>query len=107
MSALEPKAREAWLARFEKAAIQIPEPRLSALRQEILADFERADDPGDLERYPLPEEIVAEELAAAGGVTVDRREPLRRRTLATGAIVIVVVAVLLAVVLPLALAIGH
>jgi hypothetical protein len=105
MSALDPKARDAWLARFEKAAARIPEPRRSALREEILADFERADDSGDLVGYPTPEEIVAEELATAGGVVVEDREPIRRRTLATGAVVIVVVAGLLAVVLPLVLAI--
>ena len=105
MSVLDPKARDAWLARFEKAAVAIPEPRRSALRAEVLADFEMAEFPDDLDAYPLPEELVRDEVAAASGVSVDDRRPVRRRTLAIGAVVIIMIAVLLAAVLPVVLVI--
>jgi hypothetical protein len=103
MSVLDSEPAERWLARFEKAAVQIPEPRRSALRNEILADFEQAQFPEDLEAYPLPEQIVAEEIAAAGEIDVEARPRVRQRTLATGAIAIIVIATLLVVVLPVVL----
>lgn len=103
MSVLDSDAAERWLARFEKAATRIPEPRRSALRDEILADFERADDASELDGYPAPEQIVAEEVAAAGDIDVEERPRVRQRTLAAGAIAIIAVAALLVVVLPVVL----
>lgn len=98
------RAKDEWLTRFEKAAKPIPEPRRSALRQEILADLENVP---DLDSYPSPEVIVANELAVASDVEVEEREPVRRNLLRNAAIVIIVVAVLLAVVLPIAQVLGR
>jgi hypothetical protein len=101
---IDERAKDEWLSRFETSAKQIPEPRRGALRQEILSDF---DDLNDLESYPSPEVIVANELAVASDVEVEEREPVRRRTLAIAAVVIVVIALLLAVVLPIAQVLGR
>jgi uncharacterized membrane protein len=105
----------AWLRRYDKAAIGIPEPLRSSLRAEIdqhledtlLADASDADVAAVLEELGDPKTLVADEVAAAAAVHVEPRPRLRRRTLAIAAIVIVVVALFLAIGLPIAQVLGH
>ena len=114
MRAHDRKPVIAWLKRYDKAAVSIPEPLRSALRAEIdqhledtlLADASDADVAAVLDELGSPAELVAAEVAAAAEVHVVPRPRLRRRALAIGAIVIVVIALLLAVVLPLLQVLG-
>lgn len=114
MRAHDRKPVIAWLKRLDKAAAVIPEPRRSALRDEIddhledtlLTDASDADVAAVLDELGDPAALVAAEVAAAAEVHVATRPRLGARRLAIAAIVIVVIAVLLAVVLPLVLVLG-
>jgi HAAS domain-containing protein len=115
MRAHDRKPVIAWLKRYDKAALAIPEPLRAALRAEIdehledtlLADASDEDVRVVLEELGDPKQLVAAEVAAAAEVHVDPRPRLRRRTLATAAIVIIVVALFLAIGLPLAQVLGR
>lgn len=115
MKAHDRKPVIAWLKRYDKAALGIPEPLRSSLRAEIdehledtlLAEASDADVQAVLDELGDPKELVAEEVAAAAAVHVEPRPRLRRRTLAIAAIVIVVVALFLAIGLPLAQVLGR
>ena len=115
MKAHDRKPVIAWLKRYDKAALGIPEPLRSSLRAEIdehledtlLADASDADVAAVLEDLGDPKELVAAEIAAAAEVHVEPRPGLRRRTLATAAVVIIVVALFLAIGLPLAQVLGR
>ncbi len=115
MRAHDRKPVIAWLKRYDKAALGIPEPLRSSLRSEIdehledtlLADATDEDVAVVLEELGDPKALVAAEIARAAEVHVDPRPRLRRRTLAIAAVVIIVVALFLAVGLPLSQALGR
>ena len=115
MKAHDRKPVIAWLRRYDKAALSIPEPLRSSLRAEIdehledtlLADASDADVAAVLDELGDPKTLVAEEVAAAAAVHVEPRPRLRRRMLATAAIVIVVIALFLAIGLPISQVMGR
>jgi len=115
MKAHDRKPVIAWLKRYDKAALDIPEPLRSSLRAEIdehledtlLADATDEDVAVLLDELGDPKALVATEIAAAAEVHVDPRPRLRRRTLAIAAVVIIVVALFLAIGLPLAQVLGR
>jgi len=115
MKAHDRKPVIAWLKRYDKAAVSIPEPLRSALRAEIdehledtlLADASDADVAAVLDELGDPRELVAAEVAAAAEVHVEPRSRVRGRTLAIAAVVIVAVALFLAIGLPISQALGR